>query len=480
MKAIDKLKKLASTSQLSLNHTNNIINDATKRKINENKRKVELYTQKYNQYQKDFSQENIVIYKTFMDIANNNVDDLKSFFSNRRIVRKLASCLTYSENGNDTILDSIYFKYALEIFDNNFSRSVAMVLFLTILEKWNHPTIQSLIEIVRRKKNSLHSRKSHFSNVLVENYAFFFSNRAISNLYKVTNQKGIHILDLCKFLNIHNSCIFFEYFSVFIEYYTVLKIKDNISLSQIDNILKFLARHDNKETNKRCVVKIIIHASKINISDEYQQKLINFCFKYIGDPSIDIYWQPWEFSTKYDRDQLELARTIINQWLAHKFIYLFFEKLSNFDADRRDFWVRYAKHILNFKIYMEPYQRDNFIRLNRDLDINLLDSKIGILNKANSTSAFIMRYSTHTIVEFSKSGDSASIFLNTNSDCPTMGSISYDKKEIKLPGYYPKNIYHSNHYITDDNSEGRLLHTPPHLWAKVMDYWMKKYLNIEV
>jgi len=482
MKALSKLQKLKNSAKTSFTIKHSIINDASVRKISMYEKEVNLIAVKHNQKKKIQFPDVGEVYRKFLETVPKGEKQLRIEFNTKRKIRKLANSLTYVENNQISILESNYIDLALMLISESFSGIIFNSLFITVLEKWEHPNTQKLVAVINAKRQHF-KKKSQIIETLNEKSKYFFNNSAHNNLFNDITSNNIQLLEICNFLKIHDSCIRYQYFSVFIELFTSLKIKANQIADDMNNIFKFLIKHDNKESNKKCLTKIINYAEGNNFSKDKKMDIINFCYKYIGDPSIDTYWLPWSYSTPKDKAQIKQARELINQWLAHKFIYLFFEKIA-MDNDRKDFWMQYLKFISNFKIYMEDYEREMFFDRNSNIESSLLHSKIGILKKSGNVSAFILQIKDYHIVEFSKTGGACYIYHNSTNYLPKLSKRSYLLSELKHKSNRKLAIkvdessswYYSSNFST--NLEGRVMHIGN--WQSKFQYWIKNYLEIEV
>jgi len=479
MKALSKLR---SSAVIHFNLSHSIINDATIRRIGSNLKEVGKIADKHSHNKRIEFSDIGVIYRKFLLIAPLGEEKLKAEFCTKREIRKLTNSITYHDNDQLAILESGHFDLALKLISQSFSRSILNSLFITILEKWEHPNIQKIINLINQKRSDLKS-KSRINDTLGLHSKYFLNKTAHQELYKDIVRDDIKLIEICNFLKIHESCIRYQYFSVFIELYTNLKIKANQVDGTLNEIFKFLEIHNNIETNKKCMTKIIIFAEDNDFTENKKMHVLNFCFSNIGDPSIDIKWLPWLYSTAKDKEDVKRAQQLMNQWLAHKFIYLFFGKIA-MDNNRKDFWMQYLKHISNFKIFMESYDREMFFSRNRDIDAKLLQSKIGILEKSGNSSAFILQIKDYILVEFSQTGGACYIYRNSNKYKPNINKSKYQLSELKQVSNRELAVkvdVNSSWYYSSDFStheEGRVMHSGE--WQRKFEHWIRIYLDIEV
>ena len=461
---------------------NSDINDATFRIIRDTERRIVSISEKHNHNKKIEFPDIGETYKLFFDTAPKGINALREAFKEKRKSKRLSCCLTYFEEENNSILDSKYFNSALKIIEENFRKSMISPLFITLVEKWNHKHIQKIRDLIQNKRNHL-NKKSHLSRSFLLNAKYFLNEKGAKNLSAEMVKANREISDVFEFLNLHISIITFEYFSDLIETYTQLIIRKKTILEYLDSILNFLSKHNDVQTNKKCLEKIINNLNENFDEEQLRMKIINFCYNHIGDPSNDAFWFPWPKANFTDKENLKNAQDILNQWLAHKFIYVFFEEIA-MDNDRKEFWMQYLEYITNFKIYMNDYQRYIFSINNQDIDSNIVNSKTGNLLRGGDSNAFVLQIKDYLIVEFSKTGGACYIYHNSNNAKPKLSKRNVELEALKH--YTNRNLairvesqsswYYSANYST--NIEGRVMHSGD--WQNKFKYWIRKYLEIDV
>ena len=451
--------------------SNHIINGATTRRIKENILMLnKIIERNKKQSESIFDNE---IYHLFMKAAPLGFDALKKKFCSRRKIRKLANLLSYHEEDKKAIIDTSFLDITLELFENNFSKSLLEPLFRTLLKEWNHQNSKKIKELLKHQIGRIESKSKYYKK-FVSNSEYFFPNSAVVSLCYALVEKNICLDKILDYLNFDNlSWICFDYFSEIAETYTQIICRSEKFEKLKDSVLAFLLLHQNEETNKKCLEKIINKINKKNPTDSVKQILINFCYKHIGDPSYDSNWYHWKNANQNDKENLKNAQSILNQWLAHKFINLFFEKIA-MDKDRKVFWMKYIDHITNFKIFMEKYDRYRFMTSNRDIDADILYSKIGTLVLQGDTSAFILQIKEYYFVVFSQVGGACYIYHESNKFKPKLSSNTLFLDKLK----HPTNRKLAINASYSVNPEGRIIQSG--YWQSRFKAWIKYYLKIEV
>ena len=413
------------------------------------------------------------IYKVFFEYAPAGIDILESKFDSKKKIRKLANSITFSEGQLCPIIDSEYFDLALALFDKKFSGIILNSLFLACLIKWNHHNSQKLMSFILAKKNNL-KRTLRINQHIFDNSKYFLEKDSLINLVQDFDKKNLNLNEITEFIGLSKSSLYYEYFGGFIELFITTKIKNNnLTENLLSKIISFLDLHNNKKTYKKCIVKIVIYFNNKNISENSKMELINQCFKNVGDPNIDAYWTPWDDASIKDKEDIEIAKTLLNQWLTQKFIFIFFEKVS-MDLSRKNFWSEYINCIENFRIYLVEEQEIKLRRENTNIiDRDIFDKKIGRLEKNNGdVSAFILKIKDFYIVEFSDIGGACYIYHDLNKNRPNLHIERYTIPKLKHSSN--KSLAIDAHY--NSSKEGRIIHSGD--WEYRFRAWLRNYPKV--
>jgi hypothetical protein len=168
-----------------------------------------------------------------------------------------------------------------------------------------------------------------------------------------------------------------------------------------------------------------------------------------------------------------MARKILNQWLANKFIYLFFDKIA-MDQDRKEFWNKYINYVTNFKIYMNNTKLWSFKDNNQDIESAILDRKLGQLKGGGNTSSFVLEIKNYNFVEFSDTG-ACYIYKAGNYLKPDLNRKSITLSCLKHPANKQMAVKTDGQYYYFDE-EGRVYHKGD--WQTRFKAWVERYLDI--
>jgi hypothetical protein len=368
----------------------NIIDDSTKLEINKDQKKIEKIIDKFSQFTTPISPPDVAeIYRLFIKSAKEGNGAIEKNFNNLRNIRKLAWSLSYKERAEQSIIDSNFCLEALRRIYAHFRPRIMMpAIFSALMKNWISSDTGLLKKFIasKLKKNNGQSR---YLATIESKAQYYLDPAGIINLCQNIIADNKQPNDVFEYLGVSKSVIGFEYFSEFAETYTKLLTRQTDFLEKIDDIFSFLKDHNLKDTYKKCLEKVVLKVNSIQNSDSIRMKILNFCFQHIGDPSSEIYWRPWKNANEQDKENLNKARKILNQWLANKFIYLFFDKIA-MDQDRKEFWNRYIDYVTNFKIYMDNTRLYSFKYNNQDIEPAILNCKLGQLNGGGNTSSFVL------------------------------------------------------------------------------------------
>ena len=450
----------------------NIIDDSTKRGIKKAKKRIEKINDDFSPFTSKIPPDVAEIYRLFMKSAKEGISAIERNFGSLQNVRKLARSLSYKEGGGKSIIDSNFYRDALKIIDDNFKPRMMPDIFSALMKNWISSNANFLKSFIagKLKKND---GKSKYLAAVKSKAQYYLDPAGIINLCQNIIADNKQPDDVFEYLEAPKSMIGFEYFSEFAETYTKLLTRQIDFLENIDGVFSFLKDHNLKDTYKKCLEKVVLKVNSIQYSDTIQMKILNFCFQHIGDPSFDHYWYPWKGANEQDKENLNMARKILNQWLANKFIYLFFDKIA-MDQDRKEFWNKYINYVTNFKIYMNNTKLWSFKDNNQDIESAILDRKLGLLKGGGNTSSFVLEIKNYNFVEFSDTG-ACYIYKAGNYLKPDLNRKSITLSCLKNPANKQMAVKTDGQYYYFDE-EGRVYHKGD--WQTRFKAWVERYLDI--
>ncbi|MCD4744488.1 MAG: hypothetical protein K8R67_18650 [Desulfobacteraceae bacterium] len=451
----------------------NIIDDSTKLEINKDQKKIEKIIDKFSPFTPKIPPDVGEIYRLFMKSANEGKSAIERNFSSLRNVKKLVWSLSYKEGAEQSIVDSIFCPEALRVIDDHFKPSMMLAIFSALMKNWISSDTHLLKSFItsKLKKNNGQSKRLSAVKLKVQ---YYLDPAGIINLCQNIIADNKQPDNVFEYLEAPKSMIGFEYFSEFAETYTKLLTRQTDFLEKIDNIFSFLKDHNLKDTYKKCLEKVVLKVDSISNSDSIRMKILNFCFQHIGDPSSELYWRPWKNANEQDKKNLNKARRILNQWLANKFIYLFFDKIA-MDQDRKEFWNRYIDYVTNFKIYMDNTRLYSFKYNNQDIEPAILNCKLGQLKGSGSISSFVLEIKNYNFVEFSHTGGACYIYKSGNELKPDLSREIIRLDRLKHPDNRQMAVG-TNGQFYYFHKEGRVFHQGD--WQTRFNAWMKRYLYI--
>ena len=475
MKTAKKLLKFNFDERLFSATFDNLLLPSTLREIKNAQTKIKEIELKFSPFKIKVPPDVGKIFRLFMEDAKKGYQFVENDFNNNTsYVRKLAWSLSYQENGK-SIIQSEYYLQALKIIDDNFKISMLLPLFDALMKNWISADTKPLKRLISEKLQNINSKKQNFKAIKSKAVYYLPSNGIIALCEEII--KDDEQLDkLLDFLEIPQSMVRYEYFGEAAETYTKLITRNPDFIDKIDEILSFLKKHHSKDTHKKCIEKIVLKLNETDATESIRMKILNFCFQYIGDPSSDHKWSPWVNSNKNDRQNLEDARKVLNNWLAKKFIYLFFDKLS-MDSDRRIFWNRYINYVTNFKIYMDSAAVESFKRNNQEIEPAILKHKLGILDYGGGTSSFVLAIKNYYFVEFSQTGGACYIYKSENENKPNLNWGSVSLSQLKNSNNRQMAVSLKAGYY-HHREEGRVFHQRN--WQPKFKFWMEEHLGIRV
>ena len=389
--------------------------------------------------------------------------------------RILSSILDYAPSTeHKSILESSEkLKAVLALLDDNWRDSYLPGLIRTFLKSWKSVPIQSLqkLEKLINLKVSKYEGNRKVINIFNENKKYFNTKDGDIKLGKYLAGQKKSILSVTKMLSIPDEWFKYFYFSsVIITYFENLK-KDSF-VEFIENDLDEILRiHYFSLTKQVLVSRIIIRTNNNPEFEDLQNLIRDTAFKHVGDPEDNIKWNPQAGATEQDKEDIETAQKILNDWISQQFIQVFFEKCIN-EPRRKKFWKEVAeKNSMSFRIIGS---QDTKRMLKSIEKINpFVDSRFSITEKDSDESAIVMYINDYMLIEFS---DENKAFYAYKMDSPYKPRITkLDSIRDLINGSMPFILKAG--YI--ENDEGRLKHQDGKVdWEYNFTVVLKKLVKI--
>lgn len=401
----------------------------------------------------------------------------------RKELRTLSYTFSHSENTSTSIFSNKQeLEYAFEILEREWKDSYLFGLIDCLLKYWETSYESSFIKlsdfIVGKLKTYEGSRNSIIG--LKINSRYFDQKNGDLVLGKELGLKKISILKATNYLSVPDSWISYPYFSrVIVSFFENEKNNFNESLEQLEGILRAHGKGniEGHKTNKRVLSKLIIKADKPQFV-ESQDKVKKLAFEFIGDPEIKSEWHPFDGVTDKEKQDLDNARSILNEWITRQFINVFFNVCIN-DARRKNFWLKHASNISSFKVYGSANTK---MILKRDDRISqYLDNRFVMVYSNKNVSAFILYMKNYMLIEFSEDGYAFYGYTVDGTKKPNIYGKLNSVDELRN-GSMPIAVTRTYDSINGHHSEGRLFHKDGNFqdgstlkWEEVFNWWMKNY-----
>lgn len=390
--------------------------------------------------------------------------------------RILSSILDYAPSTeHKSILESSEkLKAVLALLDDNWRDSYLPGLIRTFLKSWKSVPIQSLqrLEKLINLKVSKYEGNRKVINIFNENKKYFNTKDGDIKLGKYLAGQKKSILSVTKMLSIPDEWFKYFYFSsVIITYFENLKKDSFVEFIEkdLDEILK---RHYFSLTKQVLVSRIIIRTNNDPEFEDLQNLIRKTAFKHVGDPEDNIKWIPQAGATEQDKEDIETARKILNDWISQQFIQVFFEKCIN-EPRRKKFWKEVAeKNSMSFRIIGSQDTK----RMLKSIEkiSPFVDSRFNITEKDSDESAIVMYINDYMLIEFS---DENKAFYAYKKDSPYKPKITkLDSIRDLINGSMPFILKAG--YI--ENDEGRLVHKDGKVdWEYNFKVVLKKLVKIK-
>lgn len=284
-----------------------------------------------------------------------------------------------------------------------------------------------------------------------------------------------HLIDATNYISLPRSWFSYSYFSKVISaYYEKRKNELPQFLHELD---KSLTEHNNSVSNKRIVSELIIQANTSDFA-MLQDKVKAIAFRLIGDPGNMSNWTTFKNATDYEKERLKNARNILNEWITRQFINVFFEKCIN-DSRRKNFWLKYAKEIVQFRIVGSNYIKQLLISDTRISGyVTPRFSSINSTGDRNSALMFIMK--NHLFIEFSDNGAFYAYKLS-NISAPSIETTTFSSTRILKRPSMDLLIYRNGRSLKKKSDEGRLCHQDGEVrWEQAAEFWLNNVGGINV
>lgn len=445
--------------------------------LNQISRKISLRIKKLeeinNEYgNKPFEPQELVliqdIYRKLNELIKRGEEILIDSF-NKKELRILSFALNYSENGEKNILSELdILKLVLDALDKNWKYSYLIGLIYCYLYDWTNNLIgkEKLWDFIKTHLNNYNGNRK---SILVhkKNIKYYEVRNGDLILGAEIALKGENISDVAKYLALPESYIRHSYFKQVILSFN--ERKQTQIFKHLKDIKKFLHLHNNIDTNKIVISKLIIQANQSEF-EEYQDEIKSYAFAFVGDPSINTNWIPNKHYTELEKEELKSAKKILNEWITRQFVSVFFEKCIN-DRRRKKFWLKFSKDIKLFTVFGSQKTKNKLKADERVKDY--VDSRFLVVNGGEDVSAFMFQIENYKLIEFSNSNYAFYAYRDNNNKVPSFYSREINSINVFRNSKVPMLVHKRGRELFDYKAEGRLTHSDGELrWEEVFLDWI--------
>ena len=395
------------------------------------------------------------IYHLFLDTPPSK---FRLVFDTLKRVRRLAWALTYSENQLPRIVDTPQLRDALGLIEERFRISALLGVFDALLQAWETtPNTRMLREFVKRHTNNYDGSRK-FVQKLKANLAWYCEADGARTLVRTLSNFQKKLSDVWDFLELPNYTRSYRYFGAIAEAF--VSSNPNPEREAINDIVHFVEKHNNDETS-RAVLSKIIEKLGIEASDSVRQPVQSYVLRKWQDPRIagaDVRW----------RNVSDEARRIFTRWITKEDLRFFFDVVAKACDDekfeyRKAFWLAYLEHIS----FCRPVLRQNVVSLftndRQILQYYLERRPAKLIGGSSNQHAFIIQMGSHTFVEFSTA---AACYVYVDTERPfRLDDSTYHMAELRSRPWAEHRVVHQN--------------SGNYHWQHGFAYWIKNNLGIE-
>ena len=340
------------------------------------------------------------IYRLF--ITAHQTGTLHTEFDSPKRMRKLACCLTYSEDGSPRIVDMPQLRYALALIEDHFRISVRiralLCVFDALLRAWDAPNAGILQTFVKKHVIGYEGRWE-FVQRLKANIGWYCDENGAIKLAMSLFRGKVKLSQVWSHLNLPDRMHDSRYFGIVAEAYVALN--RHLDRESVADIVEFIEMHRN-DTTARSIVSRLIEALGLEASEHARQPVQSYVFRKWQDPRLPGGDGRWR------RVSAE-AKEIFTRWITKEDLRFFFDTVAKECNDpkfayRKAFWLAYLEHI-SFCRPILGRRVHHLLRNNPEASQYYRERRPATLTGGNSSQhAFIIQMGDYTFVEFSTAG----------------------------------------------------------------------------
>lgn len=354
--------------------------------------------------------------------------------------------------------------FALSLLDKGWKNMFFNGLIFYVLNSWNYiePEFrEATCQLIVNKLKGYEDNNKRY--ILLKNHLNLFEKNGPLRMATLLTAKKFDLFNAPSIIGYKSSAIKQSYYSdVIINYIE----KNNIT--KLDVISEIFSLHDIDRTKKLVCAYLVERENRRG--DEIKRSILcRFINRTLGDVTLASTWAPFAGASSEDAAKLKKAMKLVYMWFAQQIIEVFFEVCVQ-DKERRNFWLKYVKHLSGFKIIGSTATK----RLLQG------DSRIGSMflkhfketnSYSSQTSALVLFIKNKMLIEFS---DTGALYVY-NQGHKQVGFVTSARtinstNDLKIPSM--NLLVEQDYYHTYHNEEGRFHHRGE--WQSRLTSWMER------
>lgn len=382
--------------------------------------------------------------------------------------------------------DAIAFDYTTNLLDRNWRNMFFNGLLFCLLNDWLSPqqiNKDNICNLLKRKLEKYDGDNQRFKSL--RDHANFLDAKGPLRLATLLVHQSKPVLEAPTIFGYKESTLSFSYYSDVILHY--FNLRGTIEVTLLEELF---AVHQLDRTKKLILAMMVEQAEKDG-KEYVQTRVSKFAQTILGDIALSSTWAPFPNATQEEIEKLRRSQMLVNQWNARKAINTFFE-LCVQDAKRKEFWLKYANFVNDFRIAGSKAVNTRLLGDERIKDI-ISDYFIKTNSESGRTSALILFVRDKVFIEFSDKG--AIYVYNQNHrivrsvrERNKVSSIDYLKSpefDMLVEHYgevdfvYDERSYYDYRTVdlTTFNDEGKMFHIG--YWDERLHAWIQNKLGID-
>ncbi len=269
---------------------------------------------------------------------------LPEVFNTPSRVRRLAQVLTYSEYEPPRIIDTQQLNYVLQLIETHFSISAMLGVFNALLEVWNTANASMLRAFVKRHLIDYNGVRKEVQR-LRANIVWYCEPNGPAQLAVELLRSGTKLSDVWSYLKLPDRTHGYRYFGAVAEAFVMYNrhLKQTGMMEMLEDIVNFFTKHNNEETNRSVLPKLIKRLGR-NVIEDLRRPIQDYVLQKWQDPRIanaSVHWHGVPDETW----------RIFMRWIMKEDLRFFYDVIVK-RSRRRDFWLLYFGKVASCRIVL--------------------------------------------------------------------------------------------------------------------------------